>query len=896
MTLMTLKNIARRDSIASGATYFLALLMLVSVPVVPAPVHAQQATAVEELVVTAQKREESLQEVPLSVTALTSEELEVLGVRSLRDLIDGVIPSLKVSPYPSTPATLNLTMRGTSASDAGSVFTELPVGVYIDGVYVGRAQGVGVDIVDVERLEVLRGPQGTLYGRNSVGGAVNFVSKKPTGEFSFRQTASGGTNWGEWDSVTQVDLPGWSWLGGEFKTRFSYLRSEEDGWVDNTSNIDNFDTNYWAQSKEAWRAALRWEWSDVTLDYSFDNSRNEIAQAFFQIHSGSAFGIRDGATLPGACTSLTSGSNAAALNACAAAANPAGAYGLNLRPYLSANDERLEETPYPLQLTPASVDTFGHAVNVTWDALDALQIKFISSYREVEQLSSINYGGVFGVGLTNAPDFGHIEQDQFSQEVQFLGNFLDGKVDYVAGVYYYQENVRDQAVHNRSAFLNANPANLATTIAEYGTTDFPLLGQIAGPFTAANEALQAALLTDGVGPQAIVAAATNVLQALGGVAALPLLDANNAPITVDTPLAIVGGNTAASPIFLTHVRAQVQSFALYAQFDYHMSENIEFTFGVRYSDDEREATRFYDLRGSATPTCSRNTAAQGVSGCRIDRSVDSDNLDINLVLNYQVSEDVDVYWRYATGYKAAGVDRRSLGFGTFEDETLSSIEWGVKSIFADGRVRWNAAVFTSDYRDKQNTFNDPTPGAAVTDTLTQNAQGTVEISGFESEIQLVATDGLVLGINYNYLDWTYPQQDPIFAAGESAAAGDTPIDAGLRGVQSAPRHSGSFTLDYTFPSYAFGELSFHMDWVSSTSFFYSPRHFKREDARDIVNARLTLSSIPLDFRGNLMLSLWGTNLTDEEYVIYSIDNLQSGVVSDAYGRPRSAGLEIIYEY
>lgn len=895
------------------AVHLFALVSLLFTLPAVAPAVAQQAETIEELVVTAQKREQSLQEVPLSITALSADELDVLGVRSLRDLVDGVIPALKVSPYPNSPATLNLTMRGTSAADAGSTFTELPVGIYIDGIYLGRAQGAGVDIVDIERLEVLRGPQGTLYGRNNVGGAVNFVTKKPTGEFSFKQTASGGTNWGEWDSISRVDLPAWNWLGGEFKMRFSYLRSEDDGWVDNPNvpGQGDFDSNYWAQSKEAWRTAIRWDWSNVSVDYSYDQSTNEVSQAYFQIHQGNARGIsvqgsseQTANNLTAMC-SVSADASAASLGACVAAAGGILQTPGNLLPYLTAQNERLDEVAdgaFGVHLDPSDIDTLGHAVNVGWDVAEDFRINFITSYREVEQLSAINYGGVFGIGLTNAPDRGIVDQDQFSQEFQFIGTTLGGKLDYVAGLYYYRESVYERGAHNGSGFLSADPADAARTIPAFGRA-YPLLGAVPGAFGRLSAALanaQAAIATAAAAGNATEIQAQTQrailagqgLAALGGLAALPILDASGNPILVD-PSPIIGADLASDPIYMTEVSADVESIALYAQFDYHMSEALDFTFGVRYSNDTRDAVRSLDLRRLANPSCN----GSGPGTCRIERNVDSDNIDYNLVLSYALNKDLNLYWRYATGYKAAGVDRRSLGFGTFQDETLDSVEWGVKSLFADGRVRWNAAVFISNYRNKQNTFNDPTPGAMVTDTLTRNADGTVSIDGFESELNIIPVTGLTLGINYTYLDWEYPVQAPLIVTQQIGGV-ETPveIDSGVRAVQSAPRHSGSFILDYEFPTYPFGDLSIHLDWISSTSFFYSPRHFAREDARDIINARLTLSAIPLDFRGDLRISLWGSNLTDEEYVIYSIDNLQSGVVSDAYGRPRTAGLEIVYEY
>ena len=167
----------------------LAVLSLVMTPLGFPAAQAQQQTALEEVVVTAQKREEVLQEAPLAVTALSSEQLDRLGITNLGDLAQGAVPTLKVQPFPNSPATLIISMRGVGVADAGSITSEIPVGIYVDGVYIGRSQGLGADILDLERLEVLRGPQGTLYGRNSIGGAVNFVTRKPSGRIWFQTEA-----------------------------------------------------------------------------------------------------------------------------------------------------------------------------------------------------------------------------------------------------------------------------------------------------------------------------------------------------------------------------------------------------------------------------------------------------------------------------------------------------------------------------------------------------------------------------------------------------------------------------------------------------------------------------------------------------------------------------------
>ena len=182
------------------------LVALVAFVMPVAPVVAQEA--IEEVLVTGVLKEDaSLLETPLSVTALDSESLERRGINSLADLVDGQLPSVRVQPYANNPSTISIGLRGLIAADAGSVGVEAPVAINIDNVYLGRMQGLSVDMVEMERLEVLRGPQGTLFGRNAIGGVVSMTSKKPTGELGVSQRLTAGSDYGEFRSVTRVDLP-----------------------------------------------------------------------------------------------------------------------------------------------------------------------------------------------------------------------------------------------------------------------------------------------------------------------------------------------------------------------------------------------------------------------------------------------------------------------------------------------------------------------------------------------------------------------------------------------------------------------------------------------------------------------------------------------------------------
>jgi iron complex outermembrane recepter protein len=168
-------------------TTLLATAMAAALPAAPA---LAQETAgddadigIQDIVVTAQKREENLQDTPISIVALGSDALDQKGVGSMNDLFNGSVPSLRIVPFVGRASAVSIGMRGMVPVDATQVTRDPTVGIYLDGVYLGRVQGLGMELADIERVEVLRGPQGTLFGRNTIGGAISIVSKKPTGEF-----------------------------------------------------------------------------------------------------------------------------------------------------------------------------------------------------------------------------------------------------------------------------------------------------------------------------------------------------------------------------------------------------------------------------------------------------------------------------------------------------------------------------------------------------------------------------------------------------------------------------------------------------------------------------------------------------------------------------------------
>lgn len=184
----------------------------------------RQSLVLEEIIVTAKKRLETEQETPIAISVLGEQALAEKGIASLVDLSSGAIPTLKVSPSTTSPMTLVFFLRGVGNTDAEQVTKESGVGLYLDGVYLSRAQGLGMDLADLERIEVLRGPQGTMFGRNSVGGAINMTSKGPLGAFSVSQSLTVGS-FGNVKTVSHLDLPSVKGIS----SKISYVYAEQDG-------------------------------------------------------------------------------------------------------------------------------------------------------------------------------------------------------------------------------------------------------------------------------------------------------------------------------------------------------------------------------------------------------------------------------------------------------------------------------------------------------------------------------------------------------------------------------------------------------------------------------------------------------------------------------------------
>ena len=181
-----------------------------------------RTSSLEEVIVTSQRREESLQKTPIAITAFGSQELRELRITDVMDLANAA-PSVMITEFAGSKATPNTFIRGMGNIDH-QMTKDNAVGVYIDGVPVGRNQGLSSDVADLERVEILRGPQGTLYGRNATAGAINLITQKPHEDFDFQQELGAG-NYDLYWGRTTLNLP----LSDRLFMRAVYMRNQKDG-------------------------------------------------------------------------------------------------------------------------------------------------------------------------------------------------------------------------------------------------------------------------------------------------------------------------------------------------------------------------------------------------------------------------------------------------------------------------------------------------------------------------------------------------------------------------------------------------------------------------------------------------------------------------------------------
>jgi iron complex outermembrane receptor protein len=395
---------------------------------------AAQSGGIEEIVVTAERREEKLRDVPIAVTSFNSASLQSRNITDIRG-IQGFVPNVALVQSPGYQTETDLAIRG-GVTINPAPYWDPTAGLYIDGVYVPKAIGNVTDLADIDHIEVLRGPQGTLYGRNTLGGAVNIVTQKPTGVFGGYITAG----YGDYNSDQvrgKLDLP----KLGIFSIQLSGVLQAHDGYINSVqdSHVPGaYLGKYNSVNSQAGRVAIRADLTDdLTLDYVYDISYQKDTPNYSQLTY---------ATLPFLTPYIQPGQGPSA------GATNNGGY-LGTRPFEIANVR-------------------AHSLTATWDVNDELTLKSISSLRWIDWSNNLDLDGS-PLNVVGTELFTHYHSA--SEEIQASGQI--DRFHYTVGAFYFDDG--GYTYNPQQYFGFAGPAGeIINSQYGYGTQNYAGYGQV----------------------------------------------------------------------------------------------------------------------------------------------------------------------------------------------------------------------------------------------------------------------------------------------------------------------------------------------------------------------------------------------------------------------------------
>lgn len=846
---MSLKP-SRRSAWLAGVAF--AGVAAPTVAVLGGPAVAQQQN--EVITVTAQRRAQDVQDVPIAISVFTATALEERGVSEVAQL-SGIAPNVTLdggTPFSGSSSVLSAYIRGIGQNDFA--FNLDPgVGVYLDGVYLARTVGANQDLLDVERIEVLKGPQGTLFGRNTIGGAVSIVTRDPGDEFggevdvttgSFERMRVRGT----------VDIP----LSDSVKSALSFSMHDRDGYLEripfesptpffaepfnayrhagyDSDDEEGGDNSWAARYKVAFdnggplRAVLSADMTNVDQTQLANTiltttpipgpfaglAENNIPGTALDVVTGSSGWLFAG--LYNFCIGATPGEIAArnAQNLCGPRGTPVNPE-LVLPPLAGVNvdgNPLNDRLPYDDRFLTGDIDksyatgnsyteteSWGLAATLEYDLGNGHSVKSITSYRDL-------YWNV-GMDLDGSPlnvlQTSFItEQQQVSQEFQLIGTLFDDRVNYVAGLYYFKE---EGHLHDFVTF------------------------------------------------------AEGLLQ----------VDGDN--------------------------ELSTENYAAYGQVDWAVNDFVTLQLGGRFTSEEKQFEGFQnDLNGfnyklfndiDYSPAgATRNGFPNPNEPLRFYpagvQEKSFDNFSPRVGVQLFPMDDVMVYGTWSQGYKTGGwTTRLSNPLPTapdFDEEEAEAFELGVKSRLFDGLLQANAAVFQTTYDGIQLNFQE-----GVSPTI-RNA-GEAEIRGAEVETVWNLTDAFVVNASIGLLDTEYTEVLP------QAVAGAPPIPGVQEGIgegvtlPKAPEVQFNISPSYTatLPD-GRGELQFVADFTYTSDMKNDTQGtylLVRDDA-NILNASVTWR--PED--ANWEVSVGGTNLTDERYLVTGQAQIAGGNIQGTYSRP-----------
>jgi iron complex outermembrane receptor protein len=832
---------------------------------------AQQGAAppegLEEITVTATRREQNLQEVPISIVAVTGENLEMRGIDNLEEVSQGV-PNVVITGGTGGTGGTQFRMRG------------IPnVGTYVDGVWqVGTAGFLTQEFVDIDRVEVLRGPQGTMFGRDSTGGAIRIWTKRPSEEFGGNVSATTGS-YDRRDVKASLDLP----LGDKVRSKWTGASLSRDGYIYSQTTGENGG----GIDQQVFRGDVLFTPTDK-LDFRF-NYQNDassfteprVMDAMFRTFDDpNSRWVKNILGLP-------EFYNYVGQDFRGQPVEPMYVPSQQVSGFPGGRVGKWENRAS--SVLPNEYETRQLSVETNWQLTDNLKLQFLTGQTSQDADSIIEwdntqYDLVF--------DMNRSKLDVFSQEIQLTGG--RDKFEWLAGVYYWDQR---QKTRNGRWQVNEFAKGLMDPNRVFANPVCNPVGAVLEPTPATNDNpgnLRFAPGTRGVVTNGIYAG-QNVL--LGG-------DANN--LAWQTCQQVY--YTAIGGAYDNLARAGQDGWAVFGEATLHLSDTLDLTLGLRQHDQSGFTVNGVAVAGTAPkPIDPVRYHSGGDAFAMADNAAtytpfEFDKLTKRLALQKQFNDDVMGYVSYSEGFNSGGVSTPTVGSTRlilpYKPSTLENSEIGMRSDLANGKLRFNATLFHTVWTDLQATgvVYDPVTGVQIPTTVITNV-GEAQAEGAEFELTILPTENLLINVALGFLDTKYTKIAPGTFAGHLPLTPDTDFE-------QAPDKSYTVGFQHTASLGSGATWVTRLDYNYQGSFWRSdpyrrvsgyeaiPDGFDESGDWGILNLRFTYE--PAD--GNWQASFFGTNLTDEYTLNSGFFHGIWGYDFATVGRPREAGASIMFRF
>jgi len=711
---------------------------------------------IEEVVVTATKKEESVQDIAISIEAFTAESLAENQVYDVSDLAE-ITPGLETSKVIGSGSGWVVRGVGSGGIGAGVVASVVTA---INGHSVNDSVVADTGFMDLERVEVLKGPQGTLYGRNAANGVINLITARPTSEFEGSYDIEVGT-YGKVTTKAVVNMP----FSDSVKTRLAVMSNKRDGMVTNLVTGNDFDD----RNDEAFRLSVDWDISDTTSleftygqqesnDTRFQEEISYCAQDRFYGCNPYQRGLPNVAAdsrghiagFFGFLAHLHPGSimNVYSSNAVLYSSDDFSEISLNREP---THDQK--QTVANLQLNHSLSDDLLLTAKVSYETREFYQsgdndqaytddplFGSAASLGQPPITGYLCFGGerqfCETVDSDRTYDFSDVTMHGTQMEVNLISSY-DGPFNYTLGI--YQNETRNDNVYlaqtTGSQFFRSfdlHPySNLVQVLTGNDWSSKGGVGFYQDMLTWLSLAGNALGCGGSLGPAAQAACDPTLIPAYATQTAK---QANSLDVVIPWDLTGVINDQNVDDI----------SRAIYGEMYFDLSDDTKLTVGARFQDDEVVSTLYNDT-AAGSYLASGCFMAENRDTCSfVDVTpVADDAFTYKLALQHNLSDDVMVYGSYTTAIRAAGVNAGDNPT-TYDQEENSTLDFGLKSILMDGTMLLNMNVF--------NTVTDGFLVAAVENTGTTNTNIDAEVTGFEGNMMVFLSETTKLEANWLFLD------------------------------------------------------------------------------------------------------------------------------------------------